>query len=509
MKRQKIFVSFSRMDLKYVRCIFDRLKAQPVEIWDYSLEEQDIRGGENIFDCLKKQIDSSNVIIPLITCNSMSSKYTAEEVRYVLSIYLNNNKKIIPIADISSTSPDNWLEPYNKLSELKYYKINFNSRANLEECIFQICRDIGVKYLPLSHSDPKLPFMDKFYFEIENKCSQRTEKEIGIYSRLMNIAGEFQLTYQSGDYSNALLRINYLIATCEYEYSDKKFYYPYIVRAVCLISLGNLFEANQTLQELLNHHMIDENVYGALGYIKQQNGNFKEAYFLYKEALHRDPDDPAAQAGVLINALKSGISVDVKQFCNNIDENIIENKEDRIKIMALKATALASSGYPMEAVELFKLIISKNIVEASVIINYANTLIDLNKHSEAVTLLEKFYDQNNNDAKYLHTLASLCFALHDFSKSKKYFIELVAKNSANRQYRIDAAQVFLKTGDRDKAKEIVKSIFNRNVFKYASTENDFFYDGFANYLLENYERAEYDFERSGFDKSKYYNNFIL
>ncbi len=49
-----------------------------------------------------------------------------------------------------------------------------------------------------------------------------------------------------------------------------------------------------------------------------------------------------------------------------------------------------------------------------------------------------------------------------------------------------------------KARQIVRTVLDRDNFPLPQIPNDFYYDGFAQWMLGNRERSDYDFDRSGF-----------
>jgi hypothetical protein len=61
----RIFVSFSGEDRPFVRRLLARLQAQPLEAWDYSREDQEVHGGAELIDDLRRQTQVSPFKRPL------------------------------------------------------------------------------------------------------------------------------------------------------------------------------------------------------------------------------------------------------------------------------------------------------------------------------------------------------------------------------------------------------------------------------------------------------------
>ena len=58
---------------------------------------------------------------------------------------------------------------------------------------------------------------------------------------------------------------------------------------------------------------------------------------------------------------------------------------------------------------------------------------------------------------------------------------------------------------KNKCEELAVRVLDQKECRLPETNMDFFYDGFANWFLERYERADYDFERSKTEPSDHYN----
>jgi len=507
MDRPKVFVSFSSKDRTQIRRLLARLDAQPIELWNYAEESQEIPGGNDIPDFLKEQIDRSDYFLPFVTLHSFASPYTCLEVSHALTRHTLGKPQIIPLVTPECPSSSVWPNPYQHLTSLRFRTVDFQARTSLEEAVVTLCADMRVRYLPLPTMDPRLPFMDRFVAEVREKCARHEERDIAIYSRLMHVLNEFDQAFEEGDFRRALARIAYFVLMCEYEFPEERFYYPWIVKAICEVACGRLRIAAETLENLLDHPSLDENVFGLMGYIYQQEEMYPRALECYREAVRRAPSDPAAKMGEVINALLCEAPIDIDAAFRNIETQRIHNSDDRLKVDAVKMFALGRVGRIREAEELFNRLVRDGAANASLVVNFARALADHRSHRQARDLLLRFYT-SFADEHLLHLLASLCFQIGDEQGAVHYFEELVRCYPLVRQYRIDAAQVFWRAGDHARAKEIASSLLNPRVFPLPATPADFFYDGFANWLLGNYERADYDFARSSMPQEKHYHYLL-
>lgn len=535
MPKLKVFVSFSTQDEGFVQRLFFRLKAQPVELWDYSREGHEIPGGAEVMGYLQERIALSDVFIPILSANSLKSNYIKGEVRYALGLARNSKLRIIPIMLAHFPLESALTEPYLTLAQFRFYKVKtalasveerVEARSSLEETVRRLCYDLGIEYAPLPIEDPRLPFMDKFEKEMvaaeecatpeartqdeDTKLFLRPERQRAIFQRLSDARNEVAAALNEGSYGLALTRINFFIATCEYELPKVRFYYPYVVKAICLICGGHLLQATDVLLALMKHPESDENVYAALGCIKHQQGAFREALECYREAGKKDPSDPAAKYGMLLNALLSNSAIEVDRLLHEIEHSEIHVPEDRVKVESLKAYAFTATGRIRRAIDVYEMLIGDGHRSASILVNFAAALCDprSSQPEHALDLLERFEKEFEDDADYLHRLASLSFQLNQMEKAMNRFQRLVALHPNRRQYRIDAAQVFYARGDRTGARQMVLPVLDRNVFGLPTTPNDYFCDGFENWILGRRDRADYDFERSGQPPGAHY-RFLL
>ena len=502
-----LFVSFSSGDREAMRRLFARLEAQPVRLWNYADEEQEIRGGESISEHLRRRIDRSDVFLAIVTANSFRSAYTRLEVAYALERVATSALRIIPLVAAGAPTPADWPAPYDRLAARRYREADFLDRESLERMIIALCADVGARHVPLPTLDPRLPFMDRFEAEIRQKCPHEAERDLAIYGRLMAVLTEFQAAFEAGRYRRARSRIAFFVLMCEREFPRERFYYPYVVRGVCEMACGQLRAATETFVALKDHPALDENVFGGLGWICHQQGMYREALDHYRQAAARDNADPAARAGVLLNALLCGEDVDVRATLEAIDPSTVVHEEDRAKLEALRAFALAHAGSLDEAIAIYDSILRRGRFDADTLANFALALERHGRPRQARDLLLRFHAKFP-DPNLLHRLASLSFRIDDFALAARHFAALVRQHPWNRQYRIDAAQVFWRVGEREHAQELCAPLLDPRSFPLPQTPSDFYCDGFANWLHHRIERAEYDFARSGRPPEDHYRHVM-
>jgi len=497
MQTPQVFVSFSTNDSLGVRRLIARLGAQPLDIWDYSMEGQEIPFGVDVNDYLERKIAGCNVFVPVLSAFSFASKYTKLEVECAVSRYREGSLTILPLLARDCEMASNWPHPYDQLAGMRFYRIDFFSRQVLEEVIMIMCERLGITYRPLLMSDDKLPFTDKLASELRTKCPQNVERNIGVYRRLMQILNDFQGAYVSGDFRAALDKTSYLVLTLESEFGKESFYYSYIVQAVCQISCGFLVQAIETINKTWDSPLLDENAFAAMGYIRYQEGKYHEALDFYRAASNYDKQDPAAKSWVVKTSLLLGVPVEVDGLFDAATEARIASAKDKLAFSVLKAQALASSARFDEAEALYRGITERGVHDPNILVNYAHVLIEIERGREALDMLEHHRASiENENPNYSHLVASLYYLLGRPETAADRFEHLVERWPHNRQYRLDAGQVLCRIGRTERAREITEPMVRGTGFPLPATEHDFYCDGYANWLRGEFALAEYDFRRS-------------
>jgi tetratricopeptide (TPR) repeat protein len=507
MSRPRVFVSFSSQDRELARRLFARLGAQPVDLWNYADEAEEIPGSADIPSYLKGQIDRSEWFLPLVTANSFGSNYARLEVEHALARARGCPLRIVPLIPANAPPPEIWPRPYSRLVSIRHRTADFLSRERLEALLVELCSDMQVPYLPLPTMDPRLPFMDRFAVEVERICAKREQHDRAVYQRLMRILAEFQQAFEDADFPLAYSRMAFFISMCEYEYEGERLYYPYVVKGVCEIALGRLREARETFGSLRSHARCDESVFGALGYICQQQGMYDEALEFYTRAARLDSEDAAAKTGVVQSSLLAGHEINIDRVFSEIESRPLEHEADRVKVRLLKAVALASAGRLAESLTEYSRLTGEGHTGPDVLVNHAIALVEARRPRDARDMLVRLGGATP-EATVLHRAASLSFQIGDLGASLDLFKSLVERFPTVRQYRIDAAQALWRAGDRQGARAVCEPLIVPGALPLPASEGDFFCDGFANWFHGRGDRADYDFSRSRISPEKHYRNLV-
>jgi hypothetical protein len=85
-----VFISYSHSDAKFANNLEKRLKKQHFTVW---IDKKGIKAGENWREEVAQGIDSSAVVVFIISHKSVKSKYCIEELEYAY----DNRKPILPV----------------------------------------------------------------------------------------------------------------------------------------------------------------------------------------------------------------------------------------------------------------------------------------------------------------------------------------------------------------------------------------------------------------------------
>lgn len=120
--KSKIFISHSFLDNEIVDLIRNKLRS---ERFILNIDERNILIGENIKDSINKELDSSSIVIVILSKNSSKSEF----VNYEIEKALEDGKKILPvIIDKDVTVP-------KSLSNIKYADLSDNKNKGLENIV--------------------------------------------------------------------------------------------------------------------------------------------------------------------------------------------------------------------------------------------------------------------------------------------------------------------------------------------------------------------------------------
>jgi tetratricopeptide (TPR) repeat protein len=508
MDSPKVFISFSSRDKEFVRKLFYSLKSQNIDVWDYSQKGDEIPLGHSLPLYLEEQISTSDYFIPIISKNGMAMEtgyFTRLEVRSAIQYGLLEKKKILPIV-IHFETPETWEDIYNDIKDLVHLEYDANNPKQYEEIITRICRFMEVSYFPPFPGDLRLPFSDKF----QNELKEFKGIPIAQYEELMLIINDFTVKFSESNWLSAYELISYFIMASNYKVPEKQIYYPHIVKGVCEIHLGRFIEAEETFKEAAKHPNADENSFSGLGQIYFRQRRYEEAFVNFQKAL--DICSSEFQLEIIVNIISTliekGESVENIDLLDKFDLSKM-SADEKTNILNMKGIFYYKKRDFNNALKVFENMYKNNLGDIPTITYYFLTLKEIGRYNEALTLLKTEAEKTNNTNLY-HHLADFYLQTGKVIQCLDIYINVLCKpDKRTRQYMVEYARILKYNGNKDRTRDICGMVLDHKYFNYPKTKEDFYYDGFANFLLGKDERARYDFERSTGFFNKYYDELKI
>jgi tetratricopeptide (TPR) repeat protein len=533
----KIFISFSSNDLEFVREFFYRLKSQNLRIWDYSQRGDEIPFGEEITGYLKKQIDNSEYFISIISKNS-TDKHIGRFTRLELSRAIDNGmlekNKIIPVI-LNGEKPD-INDLYQNILNGVFFECRQDDSDQIEKVVEKICNYLGVKYNSPFMADSRLPFKEKFKEEILSNISVTNSN----YNELMTIIDDFFKFYPNNwlkawdCISYFIYKWNFLFQENSYypqdeadnktavhnfkndnysgleEASMKELYYPQIIKGICALQLGKFTEAEEIFLRAAGHAKKNEICFGGLGQVYYRQGRNRKALESYFEALKYSTKGPNLEIKFNILSLQHEMGIMDNVYSDILDElkNQKLHEDDYIKVLNLEAGLKYQNKLYIEAIAILDKLIKKGIHDETTVIYYYFCLRELGKYNEALNFLKKESETRDEEILY-HYLALYYVQLKKINESLViYEKKLCDFKYRTRRYFVEYARLLKYNKNREKMITTCELVLDHIHFDNPQKPEDYYYDGFANYLLGRDERAKYDFERSG-NLFQYYDEYDL
>ena len=507
----RIFVSFSSRDIEVARKLFYSLKSQHLEVWDYSRPGDEIPLGTRIQEVLERQIDGCDYMVALLSANSMDpaiGRFTRHEIEYAILRGVLGRGRLLPLRLTGSPAPP-WGGIYAELQDRLFGDLEPGDRRRYEEAIALVCRRLEWPYTPPFLGDPRLPFAGRFEREV---AGLQKELPNAVFVDLMSAINDFVHAYDGGDWLEADRLITHFLLLWRYRIRKPEPYYPKIVQGVCQLHLGRFTEAEGTFLEATRHPSRDENSFGGLGQVYFRTRHYVEAQAAFEMALEVCPPDRnwEIRFNVLGARLESGSGAGDGGLFDEVDL-ASASPEDQRRILTLKGIFLLQQGRMGAALQEFESLYARQMVDTAVAAYRAIALERLGRIREAIILLRQEV-RRFDDTNLYHRLADLLLKAGEVSAALAIYREKVCTpERRKRQYLVEHARVLFTTGrdpDGRVVAELCNTALSRASMGYPQTNEDFFYDGFANYMIGRDERARYDFERSSGFCEVYYPDLL-
>jgi hypothetical protein len=185
---KEIFISYSRKDFDEVRKIKDLIdKELDIDCW---MDIDGIESDAQFVDVIVSAINSHEVILFMMSANSMTSKWTRDE----LALAERNRKRIVLIDLDHSRMPDDFFLLYNSKEKIEWSNLLQRSKlySDLRKWIYEL--------LPLSTMIEIIEKRIDFYTENDRQRFLRSLREYAVqgYAWAQRQLGMLYWTYDLG-----------------------------------------------------------------------------------------------------------------------------------------------------------------------------------------------------------------------------------------------------------------------------------------------------------------------
>jgi hypothetical protein len=95
MRKPRVFLSHSHDDKRMARGIYQRLSNFGIKVW---FDEAELRFGDSLIEKLRTAIDSVDILLALISKNSVDSEWVKKEIEIAMNQEIANRRvKVIPL----------------------------------------------------------------------------------------------------------------------------------------------------------------------------------------------------------------------------------------------------------------------------------------------------------------------------------------------------------------------------------------------------------------------------
>lgn len=502
----KLFVSFSSRDQDAVRMLFSSLAVQRVDVWDYSREGEGLPLARLVEESLAEKIRLCDYFLAVVSASSTDEvfgRYTGFEVLSALEAGLLQRHRLLPIL-LTTSPPAEWRSPYKELEGLLRVELNPASQKQLDDAVRRICHYLSVPYVPPILNDPRVFFSGRFQQEMSGQKMTPAD-----YVDLMNIIIGCAEKVAEGAWEDAGGLIALFLTLSAYKAPGTRFYYPHIIKGVCELQSGHFEAAERTFAQAAEHPLRDENSFGGLGHAYFYQRRYDEALAAFRKALELRPADKSIQFNIVGTLLHANAPASAPGLLDTFARAEL-SPEELVKVNKMKGIAHIERGEYEEAVKIFESIDGRAQLDDAAAIYYARALESCGRALEAIALLRREATRLDDLNLYHHLAAAYLKAGMIREGLRVYEDRLCRPGCRTRQYLVEHARVLRTVGgimNLEKMREVCRQVLDpKSCGDSPLAAQDFYYMGFANYLLGNYPLARYDYERSG-RLFQYYDSF--
>lgn len=505
-----LFVSFSGKDQHDMRKLFASLQLQELGVWDYSRDGQELLLGQPLDKSLMRRIDDCDYFIAVVSANSTHEQIghnTRMEVQYAIERGLMQQGRLLPFL-LLNNQPGEWPGDYGQMKGLVRAEADLGSFESLEEAVRGVCGWLSVAYVPPFLSDPRVFFARRFMQEAQeaDAITLSNDKYLELMRILSRCAGKV-LREEWGEALEEIMLFK-LFSDSKASRPEDRFYYPQIIKGVCELQLRDYGEAEKTFLAATRHPRRDESALAGLGHTYYGQRRYPEALGVFQEAFRLNPAERDIEFNILGTLLEAGEQAGDGAVLQHYD-TLEMSPQDRFKVNKIKGILLYRQHKYREAAAVFGAMRVEDMDDACADY-YSSALEECGRKREAIAVL-RAVAARLEDTNLYHLLARAYLRMGEIDSCLRVYEEKLSQPAhRTRQFLIEHARVLKAFGtaaDGKRVRELCEAVLSSNCFPNTEMKGEeFFYTGFANYLLGRLERARDHFEWSSGFCDKFYDD---
>jgi tetratricopeptide (TPR) repeat protein len=537
---KSVFVSYSGRrpaDKDFAKRLLARMREQPLDPWVFERRGSEIPASQNIDEYCRKQIRKSDVFVAVLSDSSLESESTQSEVAFALNLLEADE-----IVQISTTDRPHreWPAPYKTLTAFKRIEVKQDDVADLERCVEDLCRRVGVEYSGPGDGTRRMPLVLRLTEELRLAKPSYSRFDTGTFSELRLLALDASKAYSEGRLEHAFSGLGSLQHQLGIYYAEHAFYYPRLIRGVLLVELsalkaGHLDDAMALFQEMLRDRsiesLIDENLFAAVALVHLKRRELDDALAFYHRANEtvkaRGMIDPDIVHNIVVVTLAAESPHEVskvellldqaRDVCATTDPYLYE------RFLALRAGLRAKCGDFNGARQLLRMIDAAGSLPSDVAARLAQDLAS-QSHSMSEAGSVRFVQElfllvapvlpPDQKPPFLMSYAGFLYGVGRFEEALKTLQEAASLSSQHPKLVVEMIWCLRQLERHEEAatlasqaaKQTRASVLGLSV---QDTAEFLYYRGFAAWLSGAAEQAERDFLDSGASVQLSYSTIAL
>ena len=500
---RRIFLSYALADAELASIISADCTAQGFEVWEYASRWKKEDLGFAVPEECAELIQRATWFVPVVSADSVNpsnGKYMVMEVEYASEIGLIAQGRVVPLLQ-SKSKPKNWFTPFDLLENLGVVRINPDDEREYLREIALLCRRLNTSYRPVIKNRFHLPFWEAFMNEVDSM-----RKNYPDTWNLMPVITEFDRHFGKRAWQQARELIAYFNESVRFiSATDGTRHPPHalMVQAYCEIETGHFETAEDLLERASTEEPVAPELLGLTAHLHMsRKENYKARENLVLALARCSSEELGDLFYYLMPLIELGEAISEKNRKLVLDTDI-STWEPKLRTTVYNARAILhyQNGRYRTVINLLDETRTYGQHDTTTIIYAHLAWIKLERNAEAESILTAAIRESRSNSRI--RAVTINFYLAEFYLTTGmvgktltiYEKHLVKPGVITRRFAVQHARILKRLGNEKRTRTVCLRILGGQFPTPRSCE-DFYYDGFANYLLGNSERAQYDFERS-------------